>query len=469
MGTRFPGIKYAVRLSSGIRVHWPREQAKTNRRVRKKKRLKKKLVPVATSTPDRGRARPPVKSAFKDVDFADFFEPKSTLIYEVRDEIFSSIVENESAIANMRTRSAGKAAKTVVANKPRIKAKGQQMAPEDVEILTQEAASFAKAGPNGAQRPPEVHEKVISCVKGCGFETKLSETLFMFLHLKQVHGDPVYVCSGCPGKGSYFYLPASLKKHIVSQHQESEIPALLHDLSQQTALIQAGDVGLDRDPGPSRPPATAFVAMKATEKATEKTTEKVASEVNNDHQTDADETGDHEQQKSGEGDIKSEKEADLQAEKAAKKTTARKSFKVVPKATARKSFGRIAAGIKNERVISCQFCFRTFILLASLQDHLEDHHQICYDLDKITKFNLEQNGLGDDMAARACDSSGNKASAAIAESSCEKVDSEMPLELYEMAEMVPGAPKKAVCLLCLTLHNSKRAIDKHWLKVHAKK
>jgi len=72
--------------------------------------------------------------------------------------------------------------------------------------------------PQGQQQPSPSSSV---CCRQCDLVVPLSDVLPLCHHLRSDHGEKVFVCPACPGTGTYYYLPDTLRRHIQGEHRLS--------------------------------------------------------------------------------------------------------------------------------------------------------------------------------------------------------------------------------------------------------
>ena len=80
-----------------------------------------------------------------------------------------------------------------------------------------------------------IDESSISCCK-CDYSTALTDSEGLAYHFLFIHQTRIFFCPFCPGRGSYFYLPGTLRKHVVKKHHSCDSANFEASLTMQVYL-----------------------------------------------------------------------------------------------------------------------------------------------------------------------------------------------------------------------------------------
>ncbi len=174
----FPGIKFCTRTPGGMLVHLPRKVESHGKSSSKKKKEKK------------------VRQRRK----ASLDRDKST--------------KKEASEAAPRDAQGAEARK-----RPSPSPASQK--PQQQQDFSSPGRKEESGGEDkSASNDGNVGGSFVSCCK-CDFRASVGDpggVLTLTQHLLEAHHERIYVCPGCPGNGTYYYQPGTLRRHLQTRH-----------------------------------------------------------------------------------------------------------------------------------------------------------------------------------------------------------------------------------------------------------
>ncbi len=187
-------------------------------RAERRKKMVKEVDPPVEEEEEKGNSKNPAQSLPEE-------KPPSA-------GISSSATENNNPSASSLGDCAASPSRSPANNNPPNPPPASLTDSVGIPAAAADALKPSEASTATAAPPPT---GTISCCK-CDFVVSLrapGAALALTNHLLEKHQERIYVCPECPGAGAYYYLPGTLRRHLLSRHKgrvdlENELQSQVH-------------------------------------------------------------------------------------------------------------------------------------------------------------------------------------------------------------------------------------------------